>query len=277
MPVRASPGAGTATGRARRGASTGRPRRCREPEQEGRSGVRRGPRRRRCRPPARRRRSDGQERSASARLDMRSFKNLTAHLARGRSSLRNDETDEEAGDRRPRRTRHSADAPAAGRCGTVAASWRRAEGEPPMAHPNEQLLRNGYAAFEKGDLDTLRGPVHRRHRLALARHGSARRRVPAASTRSSGCSAKSWSCPAAPSGTSCTTSSRTTRRGRARHGRAASGTARRSTTPDARLPRERREGHRSLAGERRPVRERRVLVLVGAWSCDASCCAVSSG
>ena len=26
-----------------------------------------------------------------------------------------------------------------------------------MAHPNEQLLRDGYAAFEKGDLDTLRG------------------------------------------------------------------------------------------------------------------------
>lgn len=26
-----------------------------------------------------------------------------------------------------------------------------------MAHPNEELLRNGYAAFEKGDLDTLRG------------------------------------------------------------------------------------------------------------------------
>ena len=26
-----------------------------------------------------------------------------------------------------------------------------------MTHPNEELLRNGYAAFEKGDLDTLRG------------------------------------------------------------------------------------------------------------------------
>ena len=26
-----------------------------------------------------------------------------------------------------------------------------------MAHANEELLRNGYAAFEKGDLDTLRG------------------------------------------------------------------------------------------------------------------------
>jgi len=26
-----------------------------------------------------------------------------------------------------------------------------------MSHPNEELLRNGYAAFEKGDLDTLRG------------------------------------------------------------------------------------------------------------------------
>ena len=26
-----------------------------------------------------------------------------------------------------------------------------------MAHPNETLLRNGYEAFEKGDLDTLRG------------------------------------------------------------------------------------------------------------------------
>ena len=25
-----------------------------------------------------------------------------------------------------------------------------------MTHPNEELLRNGYAAFEKGDLDTLR-------------------------------------------------------------------------------------------------------------------------
>lgn len=25
-----------------------------------------------------------------------------------------------------------------------------------MGHPNEELLRNGYAAFEKGDLDTLR-------------------------------------------------------------------------------------------------------------------------
>lgn len=26
-----------------------------------------------------------------------------------------------------------------------------------MTHPNETLLRNGYEAFEKGDLDTLRG------------------------------------------------------------------------------------------------------------------------
>jgi ketosteroid isomerase-like protein len=26
-----------------------------------------------------------------------------------------------------------------------------------MSHANEELLRNGYAAFEKGDLDTLRG------------------------------------------------------------------------------------------------------------------------
>jgi ketosteroid isomerase-like protein len=61
-----------------------------------------------------------------------------------------------------------------------------------MAHPNEELVRKGYDAFNRGDMDTLRelfDPEIVWHFPAAARWPA----TTAASTRSWGSSAARWS------------------------------------------------------------------------------------
>jgi ketosteroid isomerase-like protein len=61
-----------------------------------------------------------------------------------------------------------------------------------MGHPNEDLIRRGYDAFSRGDMDTLRALFH----PDIVWHAPGRSQCPATTrvlTRSSATSARRWS------------------------------------------------------------------------------------